>query len=137
MNEFLESYGARRGVETRYPLLDIRLIRFVLALPLDLRLPRGMSKMLPRRAGVLPPVIADRVGKVEFTEVVRRHVLRHLPRIERLLPARGPWRIEPFVERQEARQMLDRARSLGGVADLKTLWNFAMLEVWLRGLASV
>lgn len=57
---------ALTGIESRAPLLDIRLLEFCFSLPLELFLYNGFSRRLPRLAlaGRLPPTVLDnnRIG---------------------------------------------------------------------------
>ena len=62
--EWQELWAARRGLCLRSPFFDQRLVRFVLAIPFEQRLPGGKWKLLLRKAmaGTLPDEVINRPG---------------------------------------------------------------------------
>ncbi len=57
------------SVEARVPFLDHRLVEFAVGLPVDLKLSRGVTKAVLRRAmrGIVPDPVLDRNDKLGFT----------------------------------------------------------------------
>jgi asparagine synthase (glutamine-hydrolysing) len=134
--------AAREGIELRFPFLDVRLVRFVLAVPVEHRLPGGWMKVLLRRglADLLPSEIAQRRGVTTFDTVVRRYVARYLEMHHGVAFDRT-WACGPYVERRGVQELLNGlagapVESLG-VDDGLTAWNILRLEMWLRQLYDV
>jgi asparagine synthase (glutamine-hydrolysing) len=139
----LEGYWTEsRGVQMRFPFLDVRLARFVLAIPFEHRLPTGWRRRLLRQAlaDVLPPEIARRRPVTTFETNVTRFIRQNLPR-HRWVLNDGQWASEPYVERHGALQLfhtLDTAPpGPAGSRQWFKAWNILMLELWLRDLQSV
>lgn len=67
--ETLDHYSAAQGVDVRHPFMDIRLIRFCLALPPDQSLNLGWTRIIMRRAmeSVVPEKVTWRPGKGNLT----------------------------------------------------------------------
>jgi asparagine synthase (glutamine-hydrolysing) len=66
--EEMDALSAARGLESRYPFWDKRLIEFCLSLPATQKLKGGWSRLVMRRAmgGILPENIQWRKTKTEF-----------------------------------------------------------------------
>ncbi|MCC6997949.1 MAG: hypothetical protein IT370_25270 [Deltaproteobacteria bacterium] len=132
-----ELAGARAGVELRHPLLDARLVRQVLALPVEARLPRSRFKQLLRDAAgdALPPAVAMRDTPTVFSASVRAIVRTSWPALLGVLTT-GPWLSEPWVDRRGACALADqlwrRGLPVPPLRPITTLWNIASLESWLR-----
>jgi asparagine synthase (glutamine-hydrolysing) len=128
--ELLGLAAARRGVELRFPFLDLKLARFVLALPPERRRPRGLLKRLLRESlrELLPREIAerDRVTTGEAIDADQR--TRNVDLVRTVLEDEEPWRSAPFVDREAARNLLREAGAEAWIA----LWDMATLELWLR-----
>lgn len=104
-------YRARYGVETRSPLVDVRLVEFCLNLPEEEYRSDGETRRLIRRAmaGRLPPEILHNTRRglqaADWLERVRRHgdeLEAELARFERSEPARR------ILNLTAIRQLLDR-----------------------------
>jgi asparagine synthase (glutamine-hydrolysing) len=120
----------RDGVELRHPFLDVRLLDFLLAIPPEERVAKGLVKPVLRRAmrGVVPTFVLRRRDKANFNDYVQhslltahREPLRALFRGSRLGAAR--WVDEGAV---------DRALG-GGISSPSALVSVIALELWLRG----
>ncbi len=132
-----ELEAARAGLERRYPLLDARLVRQILALPLEARVPRERFKQLLRDAAgdALPPVVASRSTPTVFSASIQSNVRKAWPALIEVLD-QGPWLAEPWVDRQAARdlayQLWSRGLPVPPSQPMNTLWKIASLECWLR-----
>lgn len=67
--EFLERTAIKRGIITRYPFFDKRIIEFCLAIPAKQKFQLGMNRSIVRRAlsDLLPDAVACRGSKTDFT----------------------------------------------------------------------
>jgi hypothetical protein len=136
----LQTYwSAKWGIELRYPFLDVRLARFVLSVPYEIRLPDGGLKSLLRHAmaDLLPRKLVDTPSKPPFDATFRLHIAPHLSEYAPLL-SEGAWQSAPYVERQAARRLVERvaADSTDGIGwmEWQTAWDILMLERWMRAL---
>jgi len=118
------------SVEARVPFLDHRLVEYSFQQAARLRIHRGWTKYVHRRAleGVLPGAIAWRSDKVGFEtpEVEwQRHILRARPDLlaDDALSANY---LNMAAARHAAAQWAER----GG--DTRRLWRWLSLETWLR-----
>ncbi len=66
---FLTALGAAHQIELRLPFMDVRLMKFALALPPAQKLAGGWERAILRRAmeGILPEAIRWRPGKTDMT----------------------------------------------------------------------
>jgi asparagine synthase (glutamine-hydrolysing) len=121
------------SVEARLPFLDHRLVEWLVQVPPELKLSKGMTKVMLRQAmaGVLPDDVRLRTDKMGFAT----------PEDEWL---RGPWRvqIESLLnsDRMRARHywrvdvLKDWYRRYcdGNLAVGPAVWRWVNLELWLR-----
>jgi asparagine synthetase B (glutamine-hydrolysing) len=133
--------ATRAGIQLRSPFWDARLVRFVLAIPLEYRLPGGWGKRLLREAmaDILPPEIAQRKTKMGYKESIRLHIERDLGR-HSSLPSDGLWLSEPYVDRLSAQKLLRNGTAAGDTSAREAWWygwRILLLEQWLRDLAGV
>ena len=139
--EWRELRAARRGLCIRSPFFDKRLVRFVLAIPFEHRLPGGRWKLLLRKAmaSILPAEVADREGFTVFTSNVNLQFKRQLPMLQSIIFGGKIWCSEQYVDRFEAQKLLKEvAAEETPCAGLhgQAVWNIAMLELWLRRIDS-
>lgn len=135
----LQVNGMRHGLEYRFPFLDRELVEFVLNLP-----PHCLPWSAPRNARIhreafrpmLPPKIANRYSKAEFTPALANRVRRAGPLIENLL-SRGDWVCQKYVARDAAlrfyRAVTSSVSPTRGM-DWWRVWNVATLEAWMRAV---
>jgi len=120
------------SLEARVPLLDYRLVEFAATLPFSLKLDRGVSKRVAKRAmtGILPIELL-RQRKRGFAVPIQRWFREDLraPFEEAVLGTDS--RSARFIEPGAARMLLDhhvaRREDYG-----HHLWAILMLEYWLR-----
>ena len=84
---------------------------------------------------MLPPKIADRFGKAEFSPAVANRVRQAAPLIERLF-ATGDWLCQKYVARDAALRFyrgVTSSNSTRGM-DWWRVWGIATLEAWMRSV---
>lgn len=122
------------GIEARHPFMDVRLVEFCLALPIEQKLRDGWSKRIVRRAAEpwLPPQVAWRRGRwrrlgPDFLAATIRS------RQERIAWAleEGAAAIEPYVDLAAMRAGHDRFRRTGDLAAGEAAWRAAHLAFCL------
>jgi asparagine synthase (glutamine-hydrolysing) len=133
------TYAANAGLEARYPFLDVRLVDFILSVPVDHRLLGRLRRTLHRRAmaGIVPDAIAWRVSKPGFGAAVVEWGHRSAPAIRGILEE-GQWRSEEFVDRDRARDAFQKliarppdSPDWEGWLGIRSIVN---LETWLRAV---
>jgi asparagine synthase (glutamine-hydrolysing) len=100
--EAMNHYGAHFGVAPRMPFMDVRLIRYCLALPSDQSLKDGWTRVVFRRAmsGILPERIRMRVGKARMWAANKQGLLEaNADPLRRHVHDLGP--LEAFVDKDE------------------------------------
>lgn len=137
--DFRANYAAESALETRYPFLDLRLLQFVLSIPVEHRpmssLPRGFHRQALR--GILPDAIAERESKPNFADAVVRWGHASLPALRRVID--GPvWLSERFVVQSGARELLNqlsarspRSADWIGWRQIRSIVN---IEAWYRAI---
>jgi hypothetical protein len=139
MIDLLGTYAAESGLEVRYPFLDLRLVRFVLAIPSEHRLIGKQRRWLHRKAltGVLPDSIANRSSKPTFNRAVVRWGHASRTPICDLLEG-SEWRCGRFVDQGAAKQLFDELASKPederdriGWTDVRAIIN---IETWHRAV---
>ena len=119
------------GIEARVPFLDVRLVELAMRLPDRLRVERGVTKAVLRRAMYdrLPSEVARRRDKVGF-EVPQRAWLT-AGRAEVVDLVRDGQIVERgWVTRDEVERVI--AAGFGGGRGSSHLWRLFILEAWLR-----
>jgi asparagine synthase (glutamine-hydrolysing) len=132
----LSAQGRPHGVEYLYPFLDKELVHWALAAPLECWPQPVAYARLHREplAGLLPPEVARRFGKAEFTPALAHRVRQGRDLVEGLL-ADGPWASARYVGRQHARELwraVTAPASDAGSKKWRWLWSMMTLEAWLR-----
>jgi asparagine synthase (glutamine-hydrolysing) len=131
--ERLASYFA---VETRHPLLDIRLLNFTVSLPWTQKARGGWSKILLRRLASqrLPPEVAWREGWEELGWLFLRHQVEQVDVVSNCLEASSRSAVSLYVDREFFRQ---NSRLYFG-EDYSTDWAYVWAQYCLGSwLASV
>ena len=124
-----ERRAARAGLEMRYPLLDSRLVEFVLAIPWSRRMGDGERKGVLRTAtaDVLPPAVLGRHGKGDWTLPLDRA----LTRAACSGVAHRSGMVDRYVDRGAVERLIERYRR--GEGDLRwEVWSFITLDRWLE-----
>lgn len=109
--------AASNRLEYRYPLLDVRLVEFHLALPAHLKRKNGYGRYLFRRgiAGTVPPEIQWRVDKTGTTvPSVRHRIIRDAAAIAELIQQAAATNAVHYVDLAQMSKRLERIVSLGG-----------------------
>lgn len=134
--EWQNKVAAAHGLEVAFPFLDRDLLAGLMALPGDLVTWQGVPKALLREGlrEILPPPIAARDWKADFTELVNASVARDLARLMDVLEtgqavARGY--LDPTGLRRAQRRWSAGLRGPEATAAWRVA-EVAGLEVWLR-----
>lgn len=119
--EQAERFAALAGVELRYPMRSRRFIEAAFATPERLRLRAGVEKFIHVRAlaAILPPELAARRDKAEFSVVFRSRLQALRP----VLAAEIPARRAPWVNGEGMRRAVAAFDAKRGGALLWTLWS--------------
>lgn len=107
--------AASHRLEYRYPLLDIRLVEFHLAVPARLKRKSGYGRYLFRKgiAGIVPPEIQWRVDKTGATvPPVRHRIIRDAVAIAELIQRAGATNAAHYVDLAQMSKRLERIMSL-------------------------
>ena len=138
--DYLRRRGRMGGVEARSPLLDVRLVEFVLQIPPETNFDPVTSRPLVREAlrGALPADVLARRDKRDFSALHHRALLapHNLERLRYLLDERRA-AVGAYVDlRHLHRELLDRPPAVGAPGWRPWavhVWNVATAEQWLRG----
>jgi asparagine synthase (glutamine-hydrolysing) len=121
------------SVEARVPFLDHRLVEWLLTLPADFKLRRGITKRVLRKAmaGKLPDEVQSRTDKMGFV-TPEDYWLRVTWRdkIERMLESES-LRSRPYWRAPALKEWYRRYRD-GQAGGGATLWRCLSVETWLR-----
>lgn len=133
--EGLDHNAAAAGVEIRMPFLDVDLLEFCVTVPAAEKWSGGLSRVIIRRAlcDVLPPEIANRPDKFDFTDRVRRSLwIDHAALVEHALRD-SLGRLAPFADLEELRGKWRKLRDSGELdgAGFQQIWRAVMLSRWL------
>lgn len=132
-------YAASAGIEVRFPLLDARLVRFILAVPPEHRLLGELRRELHREsmAGIVPDSIRRRASKPSFNGAVVQWGHASAPAILEILEERS-WQSEPFVDQDKARRLFRHLCSRPPHHADRPGWlairSIVHLETWLRAV---
>ncbi|HEX5179666.1 MAG TPA: asparagine synthase (glutamine-hydrolyzing) [Gemmatimonadaceae bacterium] len=121
------------SIESRVPFLDYRLVEFLAGLPDEMKLHRGVTKVVLRRAvaDVLPPTVRDRRDKMGFV-TPERTWLSEIPREWTREQLRVAIDCSPNVLHADA-ALKEVEDILAGRAPFSFLpWRFICLGRWLR-----
>jgi asparagine synthase (glutamine-hydrolysing) len=119
------------GIEARVPFLDVRLVELAMRLPDRLRVERGVTKSVLRRAmaGRLPAEVTGRRDKVGF-EVPQRAWLAAGRRDVSELVRDGQIVQRGWVSPNEVERVIQDG--FGGGRGTNHLWRLFVVEAWLR-----
>ena len=119
------------GIEARVPFLDVRLIELAVRLPDRLRVDRGVTKAILRRAigSRLPQAVSRRRDKVGFEVPQRAWLAAGRADVTDLV--RGGQVVQRgWVSPAEVERVLDDG--FGGGRGTDHLWRLFIVEAWLR-----
>ena len=132
-----EALGAAFGIDTRFPLLDRRLVEYMFAAPREQKIRRGQVRVLQRRAmkGILPEVVLTRHVKKNLNPVLRRQQYGNFVAEARKLFSGGSLRCEAYLDRAHLHRSYGQLlQNRGGDRAAIPLWYALNLERWLEGL---
>lgn len=136
--DYLRQIGALSGVRAAHPLLDPRVVEFILQLPPEYAYDPRFDRALLRHSmrGLVPERIRTRADKSYFTEIIRGSLLgRDLPLITRTLSAPDA-EIRAYVNPSLLERQLRPASLQPPPRGFELhLWRLLMAEYWLRSQA--
>ncbi|WP_166802300.1 asparagine synthetase B family protein [Microvirga pakistanensis] len=130
-----EALGAIFDVDTRFPLLDRRVVEYLFAAPRELKIRRGQTRILQRQAmeGILPPVVTQEHLKKNFNPVLWRQQHEHFLGALKPFMSQQSFRIADYMDvdwlRRTYQDFVD-GRAPGQAGYL--LWYALNLEIWLQ-----
>jgi asparagine synthase (glutamine-hydrolysing) len=117
----------RHGLEVRVPLLDTPLVEFVLSLPLEMRVRRGVAKPLLAEALDIPPQKPAKLGfTLPFVQWLRGPMRAEVQERLAALSHAGPYLHPPAVSRLFRRFLEGEDRLWPRV------WSLYVLDRWLE-----
>jgi asparagine synthase (glutamine-hydrolysing) len=127
--------GAREGaMEVRMPFLDIRLLKFVMAIPWVHRIPRGDPRRLQREAitPLVPaPVVARK--KTSFNSTIAHLTALNLPMLREVIRS-SRWVSGVFVDQAKAGRFLRDLEAqdphCSRWREWRQIWKIALFETW-------
>jgi hypothetical protein len=132
------------GFEYRTPLYDVNLIRFMLSVPFEWRIPNGIFKAFLVKAArrFLPREIVERNRKIARYDFNAMTMKRWRGDLVALLFDGSEWHSGAYVERKRARAYIERMNLDDPVGDrdydrarqVDLIWHIAAIELWLRNL---
>lgn len=138
--DYLRERAALAGLRAAPPLFDVDLVEAALRIPPEIEFDPDLDRPLIRRAtrGLLPDAVRLSVRKSNLAPFyVEVAAGRDLPAMRAVLTA-SDLRIEPFVDRQAVRDLVEQPPPAGPEAiDWQAdVWRLATTECWLRHLES-
>jgi asparagine synthase (glutamine-hydrolysing) len=125
-------------METRFPLLDRRLVEYLFAAPREQKIHRGEVRGIQRRAmhGMLPEVVLTRHIKKNINPVLRRQQYQNFVTATRSLLTADDLRCTHYLDadflRRTGREFLEHG---GNASAPLVLWYAMNLEYWLQKVA--
>jgi asparagine synthase (glutamine-hydrolysing) len=131
-----QEHASAHGVEYRFPFLDRELVTFVMTVSHEhWPRPRPFARLHREPlADLLPPEVAQRFGKAEFTPALIGRVRGARSQIETILE-HGPWYSDSYIDRSEAQKLwrsVSSAEPSPNSTNWLAIWAIATLEAWLR-----
>jgi asparagine synthase (glutamine-hydrolysing) len=128
----------RRGMTTRFPFLDHRLLTFCYSLPGYLKYDRGVTKAVMRRAmtGILPESNRTNTTKTGFNAPLNDWLIIHeQERLNDLLTSRS-LRERGWLKPGAANRLLEEHRQ-GNANHMMFFWQIINAELWLKSLGEL
>jgi asparagine synthase (glutamine-hydrolysing) len=129
-----EALGAHFRVDTRFPLLDRKLVEFMFAAPREAKIKQGRTRIAQRSAmtGILPDFVVQDHRKKNLHPVLwRQQRGNFLHALTSLFGARTRL-CEEYLDREELRRIYERYLAHDDRKAGQVLWHALNLEEWLR-----
>ena len=131
---FEDKNSMRWSIESRVPFCDHELVEYVLSLPAEAKLERGITKKILREAlrGILPEDIRTRISKIGFAtpdEDMLRTEIGY--KFARSIIESDSFRKRRYWKADVIKKMLEEHYS-GKKNHSQELWKVIILELWLR-----
>jgi asparagine synthase (glutamine-hydrolysing) len=134
--ELFELNAASHGLVPAYPLWDRRIVEFLLAVPVEMRIGRGVTKRILREAmaGLAPEANMQRRDKLSLAPFFRRGLVQEdRERVMDALNDLHPVLARTVPSRRAARVLDDLLR--GRDVPMLQLWFLICANLWLRQVA--
>lgn len=131
--EILNKAQAARGLETRYPFYDKRLVEFCVSLPSEQKMFQGWSRVILRRAmeGILPKAVQWRKSKADLNPLFIKNLYRfEREKLKSLIDCEmGP--LASVIDVEEARRIFERYNLKPTRVDSVDLYRIFLLNKWM------
>jgi asparagine synthase (glutamine-hydrolysing) len=141
--EWNEKLAAANGFEMAFPMLDVDLLSFLMAIPGEIMSFQGRPRALLRdsMADLLPETIRHRTWKADFTEIVNTSVEQDFKAIYETLLNDPIILKEGFIDRNSLVAELTNLKAMldSKVKDCSASWylcDIYALELWLQLLSA-
>jgi asparagine synthase (glutamine-hydrolysing) len=132
--ERYERVASQLGIEARHPLLDIRLANFCLGLPWNMKIRRGWTKFILRRAmePYLPSELIWRRDKDSLMWEYNRFLLKNRAEYFRQATLDEKQALELYVDTQKLEKFWQEYLTRGEEKHADQIWSGIALAFWLR-----
>lgn len=130
-----EALGATFNVDTRFPLLDRKLVEYLFAAPREHKIRHGQTRMLQRRAmeGILPPVVTQEHLKKNVNPVLWRQQQNNFAETLKGFFAQRTFRVADYIDVDWMRRSYDDFLGNRGAGQTAyVLWYALNIESWLH-----
>jgi asparagine synthase (glutamine-hydrolysing) len=132
--EWNDKSAAMHGLETAFPFLDRDLVAFLMAIPGEVQSWNGIYKGVFREGlrGVLPPAIARRTEKADFTSLVNHELVKDHDRVMERLSAPSMTTALGYVDARKLKDMAPGNVRASTSQASRALIDLFSLELWLQ-----
>lgn len=122
------------SIESRVPFLDYRLVDWAIGLPSHIKITKGQTKAILRRAmrGQVPDEILDRRDKMGFVTPQKVWMEDKLGKVMVATLAKPELRIGSLINREALQKDVASYRSEVKITSDRVLFRFFMIEAWME-----
>ncbi len=131
---FEDKNAMRWSIESRVPFCDHEVVEYVLSLPSEARISRGITKKILREAfdGLVPSEVIWRKDKVAFAtpddDLLRTEIGKKV--VEKIISSES-FKSRPYWDHRKVEKMFRKhLESKGNYG--REIWKMIILELWLR-----
>ena len=131
---FEDKNAMRWSIESRVPFCDHEVVEYVLSLPSEARISRGITKKILREAfdGLVPSEVIWRKDKVAFAtpddDLLRTEIGKKV--VEKIISSKS-FKSRPYWDHRKVEKMFRKhLESKGNYG--REIWKMIILEIWLR-----
>ena len=125
-------YASQTGVELRFPFYDLRLAEACLAIPADMRVQDGVTRLVARQAmaGIVPDEVRLRPQKALFTGAYARGLKLDRTLVQEALSDTGP--MAEYVDTEALRRVYVAMPAPATRKHHSLIFRAAALGLWLE-----